>query len=469
MRRFLFLSCLLTYMSAENSTKNHTSNATAEVFAEEDTQANVIYLLGQGIQKEIQAVKQPIDEAIINFGSSTCAHVQKLFGMSYDQMKGEKAPNMDNLALVYKTKFFTTIMNITTAAEGLRRLRQLDQDRRLILFLHGFTDDPTKEAFANLTNSFFATEQVSLIALDASPHIRWLYYRSSAVVQFIGQKLGQFLADVLQQGQDPAHIHIIGHSLGAHIAGSTGKAFLAASGRLLGRISALDPAGPCFSHVHPDMRLKHTDAAYVDVIHTDGGVYGLKDAIGHKDYYPNSGSMQPKCVLQSCSHSRSWILFGESVIFPKAFPAVQCDDWEAFKNGICGPNVSYMGYASEPDGRNGRYFLQTNDDYPYGLGLQGINYKSMDCNDLFKNLNVVRNIILHSMGGTCATHGRHESPKEVDGKADWSGVDSKDDLGGRSSDALEMDMRVLGVRGKRLLTASDGEIWMTKPRSTPCM
>lgn len=75
-------------------------------------------------------------------------------------------------------------------------------------------------------------------------------------------------------------MHIIGHSLGAHISAFAGKTFRRLTGKGLGRITGLDPAGPCFTHVDVNSRLKATDADFVDVIHTDAGVYGIKDAVG---------------------------------------------------------------------------------------------------------------------------------------------------------------------------------------------
>lgn len=43
-------------------------------------------------------------------------------------------------------------------------------------------------------------------------------------------------------------------------------------------------------------RLSETDADYVDVIHTDAGVFGIPDPIGHADFYPNEGrALQPGC------------------------------------------------------------------------------------------------------------------------------------------------------------------------------
>lgn len=66
-------------------------------------------------------------------------------------------------------------------------------------------------------------------------------------------------------GLDPALVHMIGHSLGAHTAGYAGERIEG-----LGRITGLDPAEPYFQGLPPFVRLDPTDANLVDVIHTDG-------------------------------------------------------------------------------------------------------------------------------------------------------------------------------------------------------
>ena len=63
--------------------------------------------------------------------------------------------------------------------------------------------------------------------------------------------------------------HIIGHSLGAHIAGYTGEYIQQMTEEKIGRISGLDPAGPMFQDMPTFVRLDPSDAQFVDVIHTD--------------------------------------------------------------------------------------------------------------------------------------------------------------------------------------------------------
>lgn len=73
----------------------------------------------------------------------------------------------------------------------------------------------------------------------------------------------------LKFGCNASDFHIIGHSLGAHIAGYAGEAIITRGLGKLGRISGLDPAEPLFQRMPEFVRLDPGDAEFVDVIHTD--------------------------------------------------------------------------------------------------------------------------------------------------------------------------------------------------------
>ena len=67
---------------------------------------------------------------------------------------------------------------------------------------------------------------------------------------------------------------------------------------LLSIPTGLDPAGPKFYHVgSQEARGLHaTDAQYVDVIHTNGGIMGIYENIGAADFWMNLGAKpQPGC------------------------------------------------------------------------------------------------------------------------------------------------------------------------------
>lgn len=154
---------------------------------------------------------------------------------------------------------------------------------------------------------------------------RGLYHSAALNSRVVGRQLSLFLHHLDQMFSiDLSNkFHLVGHSLGAHIAGFVG----ADNGGRLARITGLDPAGPIFVDLHEQMRLDPGDAHFVDVLHTNAGSItkgslGLTTPSGHVDYYPNGGSVQPGCYGSSmslmdpvervaCNHRRSYRYFIE--------------------------------------------------------------------------------------------------------------------------------------------------------------
>ncbi|PIK33345.1 Pancreatic triacylglycerol lipase [Apostichopus japonicus] len=92
---------------------------------------------------------------------------------------------------------------------------------------------------------------------------------------------------------------------------------------------ALDPAGPYFENCDVIVRLDHTDAEFVDVIHADTNLIrtmgmGMHQATGHADFYPNGGHDQPACPSRILS-----ILFIEGTIYEGGVQYVLCDHEKA--------------------------------------------------------------------------------------------------------------------------------------------
>ncbi|CAL8112998.1 unnamed protein product [Orchesella dallaii] len=135
----------------------------------------------------------------------------------------------------------------------------------------------------------------------------------------VGARLAEFLNFLRQNKQIQfSDMTVIGHSLGAHIAGAAGTNVQSKYGQNIGRIVGLDPAGPFFSmQVDRDKRLHKGDATFVDIYHSNRGTLGDSDHdTGDVNVYLNGGNNQPGCEEADssgfagyCSHSYSWKMF----------------------------------------------------------------------------------------------------------------------------------------------------------------
>lgn len=95
--------------------------------------------------------------------------------------------------------------------------------------------------------------------------------------------LAELIEGLFKAGMNLRDLVVIGHSLGAHIAGLAGKKIFLSD--RIGAIVGLDPAAVLFNVNETEYRLANTDAEYVQVIHTDldGGrlAYGIGEPLGH--------------------------------------------------------------------------------------------------------------------------------------------------------------------------------------------
>lgn len=114
-------------------------------------------------------------------------------------------------------------------------------------------------------------------------------------------QIGTYVADVMlkwfDKGLNDRRLHLIGHSLGAQLAGVIGRDIIRKtnSQRKIRRITGLDPAGPGFSFASNLPTLDSSDATFVDNIHTNAPVFGVPCPTGHVDFWPNFATVQPGC------------------------------------------------------------------------------------------------------------------------------------------------------------------------------
>lgn len=276
----------------------------------------------------------------------------------------------------FKTLGYNTHSVFPSAAVSLMGSNHFTPSNPTIIFVHGFTDNPLSVVGRSIADAYKRHGKYNVLALDASKLIESLYLRSVTAAKYIGEYLGYFIFDLNRAGVNTESIHVIGHSLGAHIAGFAGKSYqILKSGERLPRITGLDPAGPCFDGLDASQRLDYSDARFVDIIHTNIGVYGLNKSIGSVDFYPNGGGMeQPGCGRDiSCSHARAWQFYVESIDEQENFIAVECDSWDSFLSHKCTNNKrAVMGFATSNTTTGGNFFLKARAYSKYGLRNSGI-------------------------------------------------------------------------------------------------
>ena len=69
-----------------------------------------------------------------------------------------------------------------------------------------------------------------------------------------------------------ANIHLVGHSLGAHVMGSAAKEVQRLGLGRLRRLTGLDPAYPFFELAGQEDRVDRSDADLVQIVHTNSGI-----------------------------------------------------------------------------------------------------------------------------------------------------------------------------------------------------
>ncbi|CAO1386647.1 unnamed protein product [Diamesa serratosioi] len=190
---------------------------------------------------------------------------------------------------------------------------------------------------------------------------------------------------LLNNGLNINNLHFVSHSLGAHLAGLVGRQIQEKSLKThkIKRITCLDPAFPLFYPALVFKPVSKDDAEFVDIIHTDGWIYGSPFSSGTADFWPNGGStLQPGCPSRDyltlnyndfCGHHRSIMFWAESVVNKqtKIFLSKKCVSNTLFKLGWCNQNkVVSMGIDC-PTTAKGNYYVQTNGKSPFSKELSG--------------------------------------------------------------------------------------------------
>lgn len=260
--------------------------------------------------------------------------------------------------------------------------------------IHGWSVAGLFESWVHkLVAALFEREPTAnVIVVDWLDRANEHYPNSAENTKLVGQDVAKFI-NWLEVGlkYDLSKLHILGYSLGAHVAGIAGNL----TNNKVNRITGLDPAGPRFEHADTHSRLSPDDANFVDVLHTNTRgspdlSIGIQRPVGHVDIYPNGGTEQPGCTFQNamkmiaaygiynvdqivkCAHERSVHLFIDSLVNKQQqIMAYRCSSKDAFNKGLClscrKNRCNNLGYGVNKvrNTRSAKLYLKTTASMPF--------------------------------------------------------------------------------------------------------
>lgn len=130
-----------------------------------------------------------------------------------------------------------------------------------VFIIHGWKNDQGSEFRTKVKDAVLGSFDVNLFEVDWNSVAQGSYASAQAAVSPVGKIVAGFISLLKGKGLNVGNVKLVGHSLGAHVAGNVGSAL----GGQVNSITGLDPAGPAFTVVNKKNRLDKSDAHFVEV------------------------------------------------------------------------------------------------------------------------------------------------------------------------------------------------------------
>ena len=178
---------------------------------------------------------------------------------------------------------------------GSFQTREIDRSRHTLVIIHGKNQSaytwPKDIAYAYRHFEPYRRHNIILVDWSSITQKKLVYLRLQAPsTKKVGIKLARSLKRDLHLDLDK--LTILGHSLGAHVAGAAGSELSRLHcGKQVRKIIGLDPAGPWFGGKKKSKRLDAGDAQMTIVVHTST-FYGYDGSIGDIDIDLGSSTLE---------------------------------------------------------------------------------------------------------------------------------------------------------------------------------
>ncbi|MCJ8732407.1 hypothetical protein PDJAM_G00211030 [Pangasius djambal] len=258
------------------------------------------------------------------------------------------------------------------------------------VIIHGYRALGRKPSWVKgLAQALLEMEDANILVVDWLCGASYSYNQVVYNYKEVAVQISILINQLTTSGINLESFHLIGISLGAHVAGFVGTLF---AGKL-GRITGLDPAGPMFKNADPSDRLDPSDAMFVEAIHTDSDYFGISIPVGHVDFFVNGGLDQTGCVRSSftsifiyfpvygyviCDHMRALYVYMSALKGSCALTGFPCSSYEDFLAGQCTscdgpfnnicPQIGLLknsGITVSPLPIHGKVYLLTTSEVPF--------------------------------------------------------------------------------------------------------
>uniref|UniRef100_A0A6P7F436 Pancreatic triacylglycerol lipase-like n=1 Tax=Diabrotica virgifera virgifera TaxID=50390 RepID=A0A6P7F436_DIAVI len=247
----------------------------------------------------------------------------------------------------------------------------INYNKPTVIFFHGFLESSQSDNAIQMRNAYLHIGDYNVILVNNERLLAGLNFLTAALnCEPIGKFSAKFVDFLVDQGVQLSSLHIIGMSLGAQIAGLTGKNMK--SGKAA-RVTGLDPAGPLFVLLPKSQKIGVGDGKFVDILHTNAFFNGEFNSVGDLDIWYNGGIKQPGCSvfdilnrnglslpeLVFCNHYQAYRTYVQSLYEPKRFLVTKCSNYPAYIRGAClTGNTTYIGEYIDQSQR-GNFYIKT--------------------------------------------------------------------------------------------------------------
>ncbi|EFA01489.1 phospholipase A1 member A [Tribolium castaneum] len=305
--------------------------------------------------------------------------VQDLFNTSSCIPKPYRCPHRQIQFFLYTRRTQKTPELLDTTKEESLYNSQFNRINPTKIVIHGFGGGRNLSPSTDMREAYFHRGNYNIIIVDYGTLVREPCLKQMEwAPRFCAKCIAQLINYLTHhpRGVRADDLHLVGYSVGAHIAGLVANYLNPIEHGKLGRITGLDPTIVFYMGNNRSRDLDYTDAHFVDVLHTGAGILGQWGPTGHADFYINGGSSQPGCGKDTifktlaCDHTKVTPYFIESIVTKKGFWAYPCPTLLSFMTGFCSPKDEEYVLMGEHVTHKARgiYYVSTNPNPPYAQG-----------------------------------------------------------------------------------------------------